>query len=400
MSCARFSAVRFACACFVIAGALCRTRALADRDCAEDLLLSRAAAELLLAHVERPSAETLTRAVRTAGSDAVGLHALFVPASQPAGNERQWLASLRTRVDGELSCGRADGEIGRLLIAVGRGAELAAIDEQARLVRGQLRPGFGDAELVIADADARLVRVGVTAEDLQQGVVLSPELAAPIKVQLVARGPAGPRPVAERELLASASEREQARQPGDNASQLAATNGPATTASPSRPGAALGGNANGPAAAGDTARVSSSSSRESAAVSGAKKLSELLLALRAERGRGALRDNRLLRDAASQHARNVCEKGRVAHEVDAGAGPHARLAQAGLSARLLGEAIARADDTGAALHALENSPSHLYTLLDPRFTDFGVGVAKDSAQKYCYVVLLCAWPRYVGKTKR
>ena len=36
-------------------------------------------------------------------------------------------------------------------------------------------------------------------------------------------------------------------------------------------------------------------------------------------------------------------------------------------------------------------------LLDPRFTDFGIGVAQDNAQKYCYVVLLCSWPRYVGK---
>jgi uncharacterized protein YkwD len=73
------------------------------------------------------------------------------------------------------------------------------------------------------------------------------------------------------------------------------------------------------------------------------------------------------------------------------------LAKAGLDARLLGEAIARAEDTDSALHALQNSPSHLYTLLDPRFTDFGIGVAKDQAEKFCYVVLLCAWPRYVGK---
>jgi len=121
------------------------------------------------------------------------------------------------------------------------------------------------------------------------------------------------------------------------------------------------------------------------------------MALRAERGRGGLRDNRLLREAATHHAQSVCAKGRVAHEVEAGEGPDARLAQAGLSARVLGEAIARAEDTRTALHALENSPSHLYTLLDPRFTDFGVGVAQDSAQKTCFVVLLCAWPRYIGK---
>jgi len=85
--------------------------------------------------------------------------------------------------------------------------------------------------------------------------------------------------------------------------------------------------------------------------------------------------------------------------VEAGVGPDARLARAGLEARVLGEAIARADGTVSALDALKNSPSHLFTLLDQRFTDFGIGVAQDGAQKFCYVVLLCAWPRYVGQRR-
>lgn len=135
------------------------------------------------------------------------------------------------------------------------------------------------------------------------------------------------------------------------------------------------------------------------AASPGAELSRSLLALRSERGRGALRPNRLLREAASLHAQEVCAKGRVAHEVEAGVGPDERLARAGLDARVLGEAIARADGTQSALDALKNSPSHLYTLLDPRFTDFGIGVAQDGAQKYCFVVLLCAWPRYVGKRR-
>ena len=36
-------------------------------------------------------------------------------------------------------------------------------------------------------------------------------------------------------------------------------------------------------------------------------------------------------------------------------------------------------------------------LLEALSLDFGIGVAKDQAEKFCYVVLLCAWPRYVGK---
>jgi uncharacterized protein YkwD len=179
---------------------------------------------------------------------------------------------------------------------------------------------------------------------------------------------------------------------------------------PVKSGSERGGSSNSQqhaAAASGTSAADSSGGRDrpaatsrGSAPSAAKDLSELLLALRAERGRGGLRANRLLTEAATQYASKVCAQGRVAHEVEAGVGPDARLAQAGLSARVLGEAIARAADTNAALQALENSPSHLYTLLDPRFTDFGVGVAKDSAQKYCYVVLLCAWPRYIGKAKR
>jgi uncharacterized protein YkwD len=337
----------------------------AAQDCSADTQLTEAAAELLLAHNERPTGQVLVNAVRAVGSDAVGVHALFVPAQETRESERQWLATLRTRVDGELVCGRADSEAGRLVIGLGRGGELAPIDDKARVVRGRLHENFRDAELVIATGDAQLIRVGVSRESLSQGVALAPDLSLPLKVQLVARGPAGPRPVAERELhdrRASAPERSETA--AESHLQRAATKAAVV------------------------------------AEHGAEGLSKLLLALRAERGRGGLRMNRLLHQAASQHAQEVCAKGRVAHEVEAGVGPEARLARAGLEARLLGEAIARADGVDSALDALKNSPSHLYTLLDRRFTDIGIGVAQDSAQKYCYVVLLCAWPRYIGKAAR
>jgi uncharacterized protein YkwD len=123
----------------------------------------------------------------------------------------------------------------------------------------------------------------------------------------------------------------------------------------------------------------------------------LLVDLRRSRGLRVPRDNRLLREAATEHARAVCREGRVAHELERGQGPEARLASAGLSARLLGEAIARATDADSALHALEQSPSHLLTLIEPSFTDVGVGAASDGHGKSCFVVLLCAWPRYMGR---
>ena len=378
-----------------------------------DQQLTEAAAELLLADNERPSAQALGDAVRAAGSDAVGVHALFVPADAAPEREQQWLATLRTRLDGALHCGRADSAAGRLLIAVGRGAALDPIDGAAPVVRGRLQPGFRDAELVIETADAQLIRVGVSADGLNQGVALTQDLRLPLKVQLVARGPAGPRPVAERHVHAEGARGARAVRaedvvattaPAHRASSNAAEAGSSDAAAgrapegpPSSPNSANVAAAMAPARKPSPAVVAASGSSRVEA-QGAE-LSRGLRALRAQRGRGGLRPNRLLREAAGQHAAEVCAKGKVAHEIEAGSGPDARLAQAGLDARVLGEAIARADGTEAALDALKNSPSHLYTLLDPRFTDFGVGVAEDSAQKYCYVVLLCAWPRYVGKRR-
>jgi uncharacterized protein YkwD len=347
----------------MLIGVLSCRPAAAQQDCTPDAQLTEAAAELLLEHNERPSAQALTSAVRAAGSDAVGVHALFVPANANRGSEQEWLTSLRRRVDGDLYCGRADNDAGRLLIGVGRGAALEPIDAEARIVRGRLHAGFRNAELVIETADAQLLRVGVDAASLRRGVELTPDLSLPIKVQLVARGQAGPRPVAEREVRAQRLGEER------------------------------------PAVEREVRAQRVREERSNAAVSGAEELSRSLLAMRAQRGRGGLRSNRLLREAAHQHAADVCAKGRVAHEIEAGIGPDERLARAGLDARVLGEAIARANDTATALDALKNSPSHLYTLLDPRFTDFGIGVAQDSTQKYCYVVLLCAWPRYVGRPR-
>jgi uncharacterized protein YkwD len=73
------------------------------------------------------------------------------------------------------------------------------------------------------------------------------------------------------------------------------------------------------------------------------------------------------------------------------------LRDAGVSARLVGETVARAADHGAAFAAFERSPSHRLTLLERRFTDAGIGEVKDRDGHSCVVVLLAAWPRYVGR---
>jgi uncharacterized protein YkwD len=329
--------------------------------CALDDALSQAAAGLLLSN-DRTDASQLTRAARAAGSDAVSLHALFAKPGDTA-RMRSWLADLRSRADVDLICGLAEGDHGRLLIASAKAGSLAPINVEDRVVRGSLTPGFDRPELVIASAGGALTRLGASERALVQGIALGPEFVAPIEVQLVARGPLGPRPVAERTIA-------------PRTAPPAADAGPAMSVDRGPPGV-------------DAAKRGESVESDD--------LAALLAQLRRARGRPHVRDNRLLREAATAHARRVCREGRVAHELAPGGGPEARLAAVGLSARVLGEAIARAANASAALAAFERSPSHLLTLLDPRFTDVGVGRARDELGKSCFVVLLCAWPRYMGR---
>ena len=65
-----------------------------------------------------------------------------------------------------------------------------------------------------------------------------------------------------------------------------------------------------------------------------------------------------------------------------------------MSARVVGETVARGRDLRGALEALSESPSHRMTLVDRRFTDVGYGTATAHGAT-CVVALFAAWPRYV-----
>ncbi|HEX2678066.1 MAG TPA: CAP domain-containing protein [Polyangiales bacterium] len=329
--------------------------------CPADDALSNAAATLLLAG-NAPDSNTLVAAVREAGSDAVLVHALFQPHDDAAATQK-WLAELRAVSDADLVCGEASGSAGRLLIASARAGSLLPLTAASSVVRGTLAPGFDHPELVISAADGTLTRLGLEPSMLHDGIPLQEDLARPAKIQLLARGHAGPRPIAERELPATRS----------RAHAIAALP---------------------PTAAGSSA---STTAKDATANDLAALLVIRLNSLRAERERLAVRDNRLLATLATAHARAVCQAGKLAHELSPGQDPEARVEQAGIRARLVGETIARAGDAGSAFAELGESPSHLLTLLEPRFTDVGVGVAHDSESRSCVVVLLAAWPRYVGR---
>jgi hypothetical protein len=317
--------------------------------CTEDAALTRAAAELLLSATP-VTTTTLTAAVRQAGSDAVGVHALAYTERAQA---LSWLRKLEQRSDAPLACGIAHAAHGRLLLASARGGHLEPLGDGEPLVRGGLASGFERGELVVEDGAGETQRFAVEASQLQRGVALSDSLPRPIRVQLLARGKLGPRPVAER--IASTDVEDGA---------------PATArVAPDAPGGA----ADSPS------------------------LQQALDALRADAGRPPLRSNALLAGAARRHAQQVCESGRVAHELAPGRDPTRRLREAGITARRVGETVARAESSEAALRSFMSSPSHRLTLLERGFTDAGVGQAEDARGKRCVVVLLAEWPRFAGR---
>ncbi len=322
--------------------ALLLAPAAARAQCVHDDALSRAAGSLL-GSGEALSPGAIARAVREAGSDAPSVHALR-DRELDDGRVARWLETLRERADSPLVCGEAQGEAGRVVLAAARAGSLTAeqTGEGGVRVRGSLSGGFGRPELVVRGADGGLLRLGVRADDLGAGVALPDVVELPALVQLVAHGPHGPRPVAERTVGGAAEE-----------------NAPMTV--------------------------------------GRADLAGRIAELRGARGASELRPNRLLAREAAEHARRVCAEGRVAHTLDPGSDPEARLALRGVRARVVGEVAARAASEAAAMDALVRSPSHQYTLVDRRFTDAGVGVAEDEAGRACVVVLLAAWPRFVGR---
>jgi len=199
---------------------------------------------------------------------------------------------------------------------------------------------FRDPFLVVRESSGESRRIPVDGQGAGAIVTLPPEWERPLFVQLVATGPNGPRPIAERWV------------------GKIPKHAPTSHASQSSPEA-------------------------------------WLMQLRRSAGARSLRSNRLLTQEATHHARAVCESGKVGHELDPNGDPEARLLKRGIEARVVGEAVARAATLADALHAIEDSPSHRLTVTDPRFTDAGYGQAKDEKGRTCAVVLLASWPRKV-----
>jgi hypothetical protein len=307
--------------------------------CAADDALAEAAGALLLEGAPVDSA-SLARAARAAGSDAPVVHALVARLDEEA-RVTAWLAALSARSDAPVVCGHARDATRILLLATARGGAFvvpAGLDAAALEVR--LDPAFSAPRLVVLDAGGTLHDVVI--EPGARRAELPVDAPRPLLVQLVATGPAGPRPVAELWI-----------------GRAGAPQAPAPAPLP-------------PAS-----------------------LDERLRAARRDAGVPPVRGHRLLARAAAEQAAAVCASGRVSHLLVGGASPDARFAALGIRARFVGEAIGRATDADAAWVALLGSPSHRAALLDARFTDAGIGTAVDARGRTCVSVALAAWPRFV-----
>jgi hypothetical protein len=313
--------------------------------CRHEDVLAETAANFLLSGAVLESARLLPEA-RALGFDGVAIHA---HEGHDEATLIAWLKTVSDRADGPLVCGEATSESRRLVLVAVRGGSLRVA---GRIIYGQLEPGFAKPELVLEGRDGEIVRVPATREKLSAGVPF-PEGASARRVQLLAEGSGGPRPVAEVVLDAEARRPALAPPPADD------------------------GQARGPRA---------------------RPVSTLLARIdgfRRGKGVGGLRQNDLLSMSAQRHAERVCELGRVAHRLSNGDDPETRLREEHIEARAVGEAVARADSADAALVAVFESPSHRDAVAERRFTDAGIGQALDQKGHTCLVVLLAAWPRRI-----
>jgi hypothetical protein len=302
------------------------------------------AATAIATNAKAMRSDVLLDAVRDAGSDLVQLRGkLLEGGTAHESMIRDWMLSQRKELDGDIVCGVGRAHNRSAAILAARAGALVVRFRHAQqlvFVQGDLKRGFREPSIVVEDIDHHMTKTALDLLTLKAGLSI-PFEARPIRVQLVAVGPHGLRPVAERVL--------------GKTSKVELPSGP-----------------------------------------GWKSLSDVERAhaeFRHNLSLSMLRTNQLVARAAAQHAQRVCVSGIVGHAIDQGLGPEQRLRNAGLSARAVGEVISRADSLERAWLRLLESPSHRMVLEDIRLTDYGWGLARAPDDSVCIVGLFAAWPR-------
>jgi len=222
--------------------------------CVDDDALAEAAGVLALEG--RVDDDALRDALREVGTDLPSVRAL-------EGDETsltQTLRRLAREGDAPLVCGRASGAHGTVALVAWRGGALELANDALRV---RLATGFSEARVLMQDADGQ-----TNDEPVRDGqrLVIPDDLARPVRVQLLATGPAGPRPVAERTIVDGAG-------------------------------------------ASGVEGAMSDEARSATNVASDEDLATRIAALRALAGVGELRDNRVLREAAAEHAARIWSRG-------------------------------------------------------------------------------------------
>jgi len=113
----------------------------------------------------------------------------------------------------------------------------------------------------------------------------------------------------------------------------------------------------------------------------------ILCLLNAERARHALRplvEDPALRAAADRHSADMAGRDYFEHRSPEGIEPWMRIAASGYRADLVGENLAWGEEEeGTPAHALElwrRSPGHRANMLEPRYTQIGIGLAFDAPE--------------------
>ena len=109
---------------------------------------------------------------------------------------------------------------------------------------------------------------------------------------------------------------------------------------------------------------------------------------RSRRGRAPLRANARLMHAAQLHAEQMARSRQLAHVLPKAAYPRIedRLAAAKYGWQSYGENVALGQASGAAaVESWMHSRGHRENILNPDFTEIGVGLAKDKAGQPYYV---------------
>ena len=293
-------------------------------------------AKILADQQNIPPSSELIQVAREEGVDANPVYAKFGVSGEVA-SFKAWVEDLVETTDGPLVCGRAKSGERVVLVAAVQAGVIQMTGKNS--LHAEVVEEFRDPYLMVRDSAGGSRRIAVDGEGYGSDITLPNEWPRPLFLQLVATGPNGPRPVAERWV------------------------GKIPRAAPVQ--------------------------------GGYQNPEAWLMQLRRASGARTVRSNRLLTREATSHAQHVCDSGKIGHELDPNGDPEARLLSRGIEARVVGEAVARARTMKEALHAIEDSPSHRMTVTDPRFTDAGFGQAKDDRGRTCAVVLLAAWPRKV-----